>query len=424
MVKIPEMFKPLSLYIGLRYTRAKRKTGFISFISLVSMLGIALGVMVLITVLSVMNGFDQQIKNRIFTMVPHIQITGMFNVLSNQERNSLTRVLKKTPGVIGVAPYVQGQGMLTRDTTSQPVLIQGILPEDQNSVSALNEKMKVGHLADLKPGQFGIVLGDELALSLALRVGGKINLLIPQISMTPMGIIPRFKRFTVVGIFHVGSGFGFDMGYAFIHLNDAQKLYSLGNNITGLQVKTDDLFKSNEIAYELQEKYGYDYQISTWVNSYGAFYHAVTMEKTMMFLILILLVAIAAFNLVSSLVMLVNDKQSDIAILRTLGATPRTIRYIFIVQGLAIGIFGTVLGVLGGIILSDHVTAAVNWIQSTFHIMLFTPGVYFVDYLPSQLQWADVIHVSGIALILSFIATLYPSWKASRTQPAEALRYE
>jgi lipoprotein-releasing system permease protein len=418
------MFKPLSFYIGLRYTRAKRKTGFISFISSVSMIGIALGVAVLITVLSVMNGFDQQIRNRIFTMVPHIQITGMFKTLSNTEWHALNNDLIKNKQILGVAPYIEGQGMLTRDSTSQPVMVQGILPEDQNKISALNEKMIAGHLGDLKSGKFGIVLGDELANSLALRVGDKINLMIPKVTMTPIGIVPRYKRFTVVGIFHVGSGFGFDMGYAYINLYDAQKLYTLGNNISGLQIKTVDLFKTDQIAYKIQEKQGYDYQISTWADSYGAFYHAVKMEKTMMFFILILLVAIAAFNLVSSLVMLVNDKQSDIAILRTLGATPRTIQAIFMVQGFVIGVFGTLLGILGGVVLSYHVTAVVNWIQSTFHVMLFTPGVYFVDYLPSQLQWQDVINIASAALIMSFIATIYPAWKASRTQPAEALRYE
>lgn len=418
------MFKPFSCYIGLRYTRAKRKTSFISFISSVSMIGIALGVMVLITVLSVMNGFDQQIKNRIFTMIPHIQITGMFDVLSNDEWHSISHVLIKNKQITGVAPYVQGQGMLTRDSTAQPVLVQGILPEDQNKVSVLNEKMIAGHLSDLKANTFGIVLGDELANSLALKIGDKINLMIPKVTATPVGIIPRFKQFTVVGVFHVGSGFGFDMGYAYIHLNDAQKLYALGNHISGLQIKTIDLFKTDEIAYQLQKQYGFDYQITTWADSYGAFYRAVKMEKTMMFFILILLVAIATFNLVSGLVMLVNDKQSDIAILRTLGATPNTILKIFIVQGSVIGISGTLLGVMGGVVLSHHVTEVVSWIQSTFHIVLFTPGVYFVDYLPSQLQWLDVLHIVIAALSMSFVATIYPAWKASRTQPAEALRYE
>lgn len=348
----------------------------------------------------------------------------MYQTLTSKETQSFQKVLKKTPHVIGFAPYVDGQGMLTRDQTAKPVMVRGILPSEQNKVTQLGQKMLVGKLSNLKSGQFGIILGDGLASSLALKMGDKITLMIPKATMTPVGIIPRYKRFTVVGIFHVGSGFGFDMGMAFIQLNDAQKLYGLGDNISGLNIKTDDLFRADQVATDLQEKYGWDYQISTWESSYGAFYHAVQMEKNIMFFILVLLVAIAAFNLVSSLVMLVNDKQSDIAILRTLGATPKMIRHVFVIQGCLIGFFGTLLGLIGGIVLATHVNVVVTWIQQTFHVVLFTPSVYFVDYLPSQLQWGDVWHIGGIALALSFMATIYPSWKASRTQPAEALRYE
>ncbi len=416
------MKTPLSLYIGLRYTRAKRRNQFISFIAFVSVIGIALGVGVLITVLSVMNGFDQQIKERIFTMVPHVTISGVDGQLDHWPM--LAEKMKQFSQVIGVAPNVTGEGMLTKDNEVSPVAVLGIDPALESNISEIGQKVESGSLLALKPGQYGILLGESLAEQLGVQVGDKLNLITPQINVSPIGVLPRFRQFKVVGIFRVGTGFGFDSSMAYIHLKDAQALFSLGNQVSGLQLKVNDLLAAPAIANRIQQKIGFQYQVSDWTDRYGPFYHAVQMEKTMMFFILLLLVAIAAFNLVSGLVMLVNDKQSDIAILRTLGATPKMILSIFIVQGLTLGLVGILLGLVGGVVLSLNVTRLVNFIQSIFHVQLLTSGVYFVDYLPSQLQFSDVWHVSVAALVLSLLATIYPAWRASKVQPVEALRYE
>jgi lipoprotein-releasing system permease protein len=416
------MYKPVSLFIGLRYTRAKRRSRFVSFIALVSMLGIALGVAVLITVLSVMNGFDQQIRERIFTLVPHITITGYNNTLTDWR--SLEKKVEAMPRVKSVMPVVLGQGLLSKDGVTSPVLINGVDPKDVPKVSLLKTKLIQGKLSDLASGKFGIILGDALAANLGLLTGDKVNVITPQASITPVGVIPRFKQFSVKGEFHAGTGFGFNTSYAYINLQDAEKLFLLGNKITQLQVKVDNLFAAPALGQIIQKKLGPRYIISDWTAQYGAFYHAVQMEKTMMFLILILIIAVAAFNLVSGLMMMVNDKEADIAILKTIGATPRVITSIFMIQGLVVGLTGTLLGLIGGIVLSLNVTSIVNFIQAVFKIQLVNANIYFVNFLPSQLQWTDLWHVSLVALVLSLLATIYPAWRASKVQPAEALRYE
>jgi lipoprotein-releasing system permease protein len=386
------------------------------------MLGIALGVTVLITVLSVMNGFDEQIQLRIFDAVPHIRITDEQARLGNWKE--LMSRLSKYKGILGQAPYINGQALLTSGDQVHPVLIQGILPSQPGRIFGIEQHMVAGNIQELTTKPFGIILGRSLAFDLGVMVGDRINVIVPSVSMSPLGTIPRFKRFLVVGIFSLVSGFGYDSNYAYINLTDAQKLYHFGSAVTGIQLRTKDIFSAIPIANTIQKKLGFDYQVYTWADQFGAFYHAVQMEKTIMFLILLMLIAIAAFSLVSSLVMLVNDKKSDIAILRTFGATPRLISQIFVVQGFFVGFIGTSLGVLAGILLSLHITKIANWIQQISHTQLINANVYFVDYLPSKLMGLDIWHVILASLGMSFLATLYPAWRAAKILPAEALRYE
>lgn len=420
--KVITMFRPVSLYIGLRYTRAKRRSHFVSFISLVSMLGIALGVTVLITVLSVMNGFDYQIRHRIFDLAEQVTIGSFAGTLKDWP--TLNQQVLKYKGVVATAPFINGQGMLTNSGQSFPIVVKGVDPKLEVNVSKLPTKMVSGSFSQLKPGDFGIIMGEDMANSLGIGLGDKILLLTPQASVTPVGIIPRYKRFTVAGLFKVGGGFGFDTGIAYVNLQDAQKLYNLGDAVSGLRIKVTDLYAAPRVAAELQTGLQGQYLVGDWTEQFGAFFKAIRMEKTMMFFILVLIVAVAAFNLVSSLVMIVNDKRPEIAILRTLGASPRDIMTIFMVQGCLVGLIGTALGLIGGILLATHATEIVAWIQQVFNVQFISSSVYLVDFLPSKLELTDIVHICIIALLLSLVATLYPAWQAARTQPAEALRYE
>jgi len=414
------MFKPLAVYIGLRYTRAKKRNHFVSFISLSSMLGIGLGVMVLITVLSVMNGFDEQIHKRFFGMAPEVTISGRDNKLSNWQ--GLESELTGYPGVKAIAPFVGGQGLLTHEGQVLPIVLTGVLPEKEKAVTHLGDKLIAGDMANLQ--HFGIILGRGLADNLGVMIGDKVTIMIPQATVTPAGMIPRFKRFTVVGVFSAGAGFNFDTKLAFINLHDAQKLMQLGDDVTGIKMKLDNIYQAPALSDKLAEKLGPDYQVGNWTDQFGEFFQAVKMEKTMMFFILLLIIAVAAFNLVSSLVMVVNDKQSEIAILRTIGATPSTILCIFIVQGMLVGAIGTLLGLISGVLLASNATTIVNHMQSFFNVHILSSSVYFVDYLPSKILLKDLLEVCAIALLMSFIATIYPAWRASRTVIAEALHYE
>lgn len=420
------MFKPLSLCIGLRYTRSKRSNRYISFISLSSMLGIALGVAVLITVLSVMNGFDEQISKRFFDMAPQVSVTSFQSHIKDWQ--NLQGTIDKKPGVIASAPYVggvsNGQALLSFEGQNVPAIVTGIDPKAEQKLNLLAQKIILGSLNHLQPGRFGIVLGYGLARHLGVDIGDKMTVMVPQANVSIVGIQPRFKRFTVVGIFKAGSGFGFDDSLAFIQLNDAQKLFQLGHSVSGLHVKINRIYDAPQFSNDLERQLPEDVIVSNWTQRYGAFFSAVKMEKTMMFVILLLIIAVAVFNLVSSLVMIVNDKQADIAILRTFGALPRTILATFMVQGTLVGVIGTTLGTLGGIALALNATSIVDWIQATFHVQWLSSNVYFVDYLPSKLELRDVVHVCSVALLMSFLATIYPAWRASRTQPAEALRYD
>jgi lipoprotein-releasing system permease protein len=416
------MFKPAALYIGFRYTRAKRRNHFISFISLVSMIGIALGITVLITVLSVMNGFDREIKKRVFSMVPPITISSNTGYVSNWQ--DLQKILTANPVVVHSAPFATAEVLLNFSGYTQPAILSGILPEEERYVSAVAEKMVEGQLTDLKAGEFGIVLGENLAAALNVRLGDKITVITPKVSFTPAGAIPRYKRFTVVGVFKAGNGFGFDRSLGFVYLSDAQKLLGIGNEVTGVHVSVNEVFAAPRIAQELRQQLNPTANITTWADQFGEFFRAVHLEKTMMFLILLLIIAVAAFNLVSTLMMVVNEKESDIAILRTFGATPRMIMSIFIVQGGLIGIFGTLFGVIGGIALAMNVTEIVNGIQNIFQVQFLSSNVYFVNYLPSYIEVSDIVQICFASLFLSLIATIYPAWRASKTDPVESLRYE
>lgn len=415
------MFKPLSLFIGLRYTRAQKRNHFVSFISFSSMLGIAVGVMVLITVLSVMNGFDVEIHKRFFGMAPEITVTGQDGIVSNWL--GLEQTLRRQPDVKALAPYVTAQGLITYEGEVYPMVLTGILPEQEESITALEHKMLTGSTADLE--HFGIILGRALADNLGVGLGDQLTVMIPQANVTPAGMDPRFKRFTVKGIFSAGTGFNFDTKLAFIHLRDAQKLLQLNpDEVSGIRLKIREVYAAPMLAAKLSAQLGERYQVGNWTESFGAFFEAVKMEKTMMFLILLLIIAVATFNLVSSLVMVVNDKQAEIAILRTIGATPAKILSIFMVQGMMVGCVGISLGVLGGVLLASNATKIVNALQSFLGIHMLSSSIYFVDYLPSKIMFSDLWQVCSMALIMSFLATIYPAWRASKTVIAEALRHE
>jgi lipoprotein-releasing system permease protein len=414
------MFRPASLFIGLRYTRAKKRNHFISFISLVSMLGIALGVTVLITVLSVMNGFDKEIKSRVFSMVSPITINSENGSIA--EWRKAQKLIMQYSFVTQSAPFVSGEVLISYGGV-QPALLSGILPDEEKKLTKLEEKMIQGQLTDLKAGEFGIILGESLAAQLDATLGTKITIMTPQMTLSPAGVMPRSKRFTVVGIFKAGAGFGFDRSLGFIHLEDAQKLFGLGANVTGLHLNIQNVYAAPKLA-QLLEKELFNIKTSTWADQFGELFHAVKLEKTMMFFILLLIIAVAAFNLVATLVMVVNDKKSDIAILRTFGATPNMIMNIFIIQGGLVGMIGTLLGLVGGLLLAHNVTEIVRFIESIFHMQFLASNVYFVNYLPSDIQLGDIIKISFASLSLSLFATVYPAWRASKTDPVESLRYE
>jgi len=414
------LFKPLSLFIGLRYTRAKKRNHFISFISLISLLGIALGVLVLITVLSVMNGFDYQIKHRILQMVPQVTVTQWNGQMQNW--SSVAAKIEKVSGVTAVAPFVEGQAMMVHAGATAFGILRGITPKTQSSISPLADKMIAGSLSSLTPHQFHIVLGKDLAARLGVGLGDKVIVYVPKDNLSPIGVLPRLKQFIVSGIFSVG--YQFDNAYALINLSDAAKLLMLSNNITGLQVKANDLYQAVTVGKRIQASLPAGYRVLNWTQQNVNFFKALKMEKIMMFLILMLIIAVAAFNMLSSLVMAVTDKQSDIAILRTLGASSRTIMMTFVVQGFLIGLIGTGIGVMGGIVLSLNVTRIVDWVQQLLHVQFLSASVYYISFVPSRLAWYDVWHIALVAIILSLLATIYPAWRAGRIVPAQALRYE
>lgn len=415
------MFRPVSLFVGLRYTRAKRRNHFISFISLTSILGLTLGVTVLIVVLSVMNGFDRELQRRILGMVPQASIVGYSPF---DDWKGVVEEAEKHPRVMGAAPFIQLQGLLSNKGAVDSAFISGIAPDYEDRVSIVSQHLTAGSLQELQPGSFNIILGAALARKLGLAIGDKVTLVLPEAAVTPAGIIPRFKRFTVAGMFRVGAELDGMVG--FIHLEDAARLARMKGQVEGVRLKVNDLFSAGRVSWELvgklQEQRDSQFYASDWTRTHGTLFQAIKMEKTMMALLLLLIVAVAAFNIVSSLVMVVTDKKSDIAILRTLGASPGTIMGIFMVQGSFIGIVGTLAGTALGVLVALNISDFALWLEGALNTKLFEQ--YFVNYLPSELRWENVAFVSGMGFLMSFAATLYPARKASKVQPAEALRYE
>ncbi|PPD00992.1 MAG: lipoprotein-releasing system transmembrane subunit LolC [Methylotenera sp.] len=420
-------YLPYELFVGWRYTRAKRKNHFISFISLTSMIGIALGVAALIVVLSVMNGFQKELRTRILGVASHLEVTGASNQLADWQ--SVSTFTAKLPNVQASAPYISAQAMLSYDQGVQGAIVRGVIPSAEDQVADLGKHMKAGRLDDLRAGEFGIVLGVDLALSLGAKIGDKVVLMAPQGQFTPTGVVPRLKQFTLVGLFQIGM-YEYDAGLALIHIEDAAKLYRMGQNVSGVRLKLDDLFDAPAVAASISDQLNSQlnqsgsYYVSDWTRQHANFFRAVQMEKRVMFIILTLIVAVAAFNIVSTLVMAVTDKRADIAIMRTFGASPSSIMKIFIVQGALIGVIGTALGAIFGILIALNIDTIIPFIEGLFNVQFLAKDVYYISDLPSDLIWSDVVTIVTVSFILSLLATLYPSFKASRINPAEALRYE
>ncbi|MEJ2669090.1 MAG: lipoprotein-releasing ABC transporter permease subunit [Gammaproteobacteria bacterium] len=415
------MFQPISLNIALRYIRAKRRNHFISFISLVSTLGLMLGVAVLIVVLSVMNGFGRELQTRILGMVPHATLNA-YAPIARWE--ALQAQLEADPEVLAAAPLIEMQGMLSYGGSVMGVYLNGIEPEAERRVSILPQFVRDGRLDDLQPGGFGVILGQAIANQLGLVVGDKVTVILPQATVSPAGVMPRFKRLTLVATFEVGAEVDGILGY--VHWQDAAKLARHPGEVMSMRLRFQDLFDAPQIVHRLMRQPDIlqlqQYYARDWTLTHGTLFEAIKMEKTMIALLLTLIMAVATFNIVSSLVMLVHEKKGDIAVLRTLGASPGLIRRVFMIQGTLIGLIGTTMGVLLGIVLALTVTDMVQWLEQVLHRELL--GAYFINYLPSELQLEDVLIIAGLGLSLSFFATIYPARRAALLPPAETLRYE
>ncbi len=415
------MFRPKELFIGLRYTRAKRRNGFVSFIALISMLGIALGVAALIVVLSVMNGFGKELRERTLGMTAHATISGQDGTL--QDWQSLRQRVASHPSVLESAPFTQNEAMLSNRNRVSGAIIRGILPDMEPLVSEIGDKMISGQLANLKPGEFNIILGRELANAMGVYEGDKITVITPQANVTPVGVMPRLRRFTVSGVFEAGMH-QFDRSMAIMHIEDAQKLFSMNDRVEGLRLKLKDMFDAHLVTRELNYVVGEDYWVRDWTKMHSNLFKALKTEKVVMFIILLLIVAVAAFNIISTLVMTVNDKQADIAILRTIGMTPRSLMWVFMIQGTVIGVIGTLIGVCIGVPVAVNVSEIVTFIETLMQTKFLPADVYYITDIKSDLHVSDVLIYSASAFGLSVIATIYPAWRAARVQPAEALRYE
>ncbi|MNJ14764.1 Lipoprotein-releasing system transmembrane protein LolE [compost metagenome] len=414
------MFRPLSIFIGARYTRAKRRNHFISFISMTSMIGLSLGVLAMIVVLSVMNGFQREMSSRILGMVPHASILG---VQPLDDWRPAAEAALKNPQVMAAAPLTEMEGMLSYKGAMQPIQVSGIDPAEEGKVSIVGQHIVQGRLQNLEPGEYGVVIGEITARRFRLNVGDKLTLIVPEVSSAPGGITPRMQRLNVVGVFKVGAEL--DGSMAYIHLADAAQMQRWQpGQVQGVRIKLKDLYSAPQVSRAIAAGLGDQYRADDWSHTQGSLFSAMKMEKTMIGLLLLMIIAVAAFNIIATLIMVVNDKGADIAILRTIGATPAQIMGTFMVQGTLIGVVGTLIGGVLGVIAALNVSQIVGWLERVSGQHIFTSDVYFISSLPSELQWGDVALICSAGLVMSFLATLYPAWRASQVEPAYALRYE
>ncbi len=414
------MYKPFLLFAGLRYLRSRRRNQFLSFISWFSLIGLVLGVTALITVTSVMNGFEGELKGRILRFLPHGFVESTHYALTDWV--ALQQQLEQHESVLGAAPYIRGQALANRGGTVRGIELSAVDPQLQQRVSLVEDYMLVGSLLDLQSGEFNIVIGSILARRLRVTVGDQVTIVLPRVSVTPVGIFPRMRRFNVVGVFEVGAQL--DASEAFIHLRDGQRLFAMGEGVQGIQLQFDDIYRAGTILSELASQLPPEYRFKDWSSLQGSLFQAVKMEKIMVALMLFIIVAVAAFNIVSILTMMVMDKRSDIAVLRTMGASAGQVLGLFLVQGLSIGLLGVALGVLFGVPLALHVGDVVAALEGLLQFQVFDPTVYFITTLPSRLDWNDVLWTVVGSLVLTLLATIYPAWRAGQIQPAEVLRYE
>ena len=415
------MFQPKELFIGLRYIRAKRKSHFVSFIAFISIAGVALGVFALIVVLSVMNGFGNELRDRTLSMTSHATISGYNGYV--QDWSAVLEKAVQNKEVVAAAPYISKEVMLSNGRRVSGSLIRGIQPEMESRVSLVESKMVSGSLFDLKAGEYGIVLGRELANALGVYEGDRITVITPQASITAVGVMPRLRRFRVVGVFEVGMH-QYDAAMAYIHLQDAAKLFSFKDKVNGVRLKLTDLFEAPRITRDIEKEFGEDYWVRDWSKQHKNFFRALKTEKTVMFIILLMMVSVAALNIVSTLMMTVTDKESDIAILRALGMRPSSIMIIFIIQGAFIGLFGTLIGVGTGVPVALNVFEIVSWLEQIFNTDFLPSDVYYISDIVADVKVSEVVTYALSAFSVTILATIYPAWRASKTLPAEALRYE
>jgi len=415
------MFQPKELFIGLRYIRAKRKSHFVSFIAFISIAGVALGVFSLIVVLSVMNGFGNELRDRTLSMTSHATITGYDGYVRDWQ--AVLEKAEKIDEVVAAAPYIRKEVMLSNGRRVSGSLVRGIQPEMESRVSLVESKMISGSLLDLKAGEYGLVLGRELANSLGVYEGDRITVITPQASITAVGVMPRLRRFRVVGVFEVGMH-QYDSAMAYMHLTDAAKLFSYEDKVNGVRLKLTDLFDAPRITRNIEKDFGEDYWVKDWSKQHKNFFRALQTEKTVMFIILLMMVSVAALNIVSTLMMTVTDKESDIAILRALGMRPSSIMIIFIIQGAFIGLFGTLIGVGAGVPVALNVFEIVSWLEQLFNTDFLPSDVYYISDITADVKVKEVLTYALSAFTVTILATIYPAWRASRTLPAEALRYE